>query len=530
VTAETINVPPQPAVEPRAAVVEVPSPPAAGPLWRRAVWRAVLVPLTVLTPIVALAPTADHRFNIYWHGGMFRDNPLGVVTHTLSTARGYLTLGNFRPLGRMLEKTLDLAAYTITDLVGLPVNVSFRLVSFVGAVVLTVVAMLFAESFVSRGRLFRQAPSTLAATVPFAVGGGFIAAGSASPTILFTGLYLLSAALVAGVAAAACRVDPERRRVGWWRAALLVLAGAALASFNEVAYLALPFATVAVLLRGRVVLGLTWRRVLTGVPARVLLLLWTGFLPVFAAVRAVIYGYCADGECYQGSDIALGPDVLAAEPVRMIAWLPPLMWHEAAGGGSHRWLLGLVTLAALVMLSLLAWRARRDLPRLSTVDRRQAGGLAATAFALLILGATLGSLNAVVQQLAMHGRWGAGWRDTAITAVAGALMLVAVVHAVTARRLALTALIGVLAVSAAVSTSVNRRYADRLGSGAPALIADRLAVEMAGFDPRPAGNARRCALRAEFRAMYADSAFTLMRFDQSFDVAAHQMAGVPFCE
>ena len=129
----------------------------------------------------------------------------------------------------------------------------------------------------------------------------------------------------------------------------------------------------------------------------------------------------------------------------------------------------------------------------------------------------------------MDGRWGEGWRDTAVTAAAGALLLVAVVHAVTARRLALTALVGVLAVSAVVSTAANQRYADRLGSGAAALLADRLAVEMADFDTRPAGNARRCALRAEFRAMYADSAFTLRRFDESFDVATRQLAGVPFC-
>ena len=41
-----------------------------------------------------------------------------------------------------------------------------------------------------------------------------------------------------------------------------------------------------------------------------------------------------------------------------------------------------------MVLGLLAWRTVRDLPRLSTVDRRQAAGLAAVAFALLVLGAT----------------------------------------------------------------------------------------------------------------------------------------------
>jgi hypothetical protein len=52
---------------------------------------------------------------------------------------------------------------------------------------------------------------------------------------------------------------------------------------------------------------------------------------------------------------------------------------------------------------------------------------------------------------------------------------------------------------------------------------------MADFDPTPAGAARRCALRAEFFAMFADAPFSLRRFDKSFDTAAEQRAGVPFC-
>jgi hypothetical protein len=53
---------------------------------------------------------------------------------------------------------------------------------------------------------------------------------------------------------------------------------------------------------------------------------------------------------------------------------------------------------------------------------------------------------------------------------------------------------------------------------------------MADFDRTPAGDARRCALRAEFHALYADSAFSLRRFDESLDVSSEQQAGVPFCE
>jgi hypothetical protein len=489
-------------------------------LWVRVWLRAAAVPLVVLMPLIALGPTADHRFNLYWHGGLFRDDPLRIVPHTLASVHEYLTLGNFRPLGRMLEKSLDLAAYTLSDLFSVPVTIPFRLVSFGGAIVLTVVAVLLAECLVAPGRLFARAPSALAATLPFAVGGGFVAAGAASPAILFGGLYLLSASLVLGVAAALCRIE---RRIGWWRAGLLILGGAALASVNEIAYLALPLATVAVVVRRRVV-----RRAGGSGPAgRALFLLWLGFLPVFGAVRLIIRGYCAAGGCYRGSDLALGPGAAEAVPVRMAAWLPPLMWRAATQGAHRPWLAGAVTVVALLVLGRLVWRAARDLPRLTPVSRRQAYGVAAVAFAALLLGAALGALNADVQALVTRHRWGQGWRDTAITAAAGAVLVTAILHAVARRRL--VAVLVVLGLLAAVSTAANKSYRDQLATRQPALLANRVAEEMADFDRTPAGDARRCLLRTEFRALYAGSAFSLRRFDESLDVAAEQQAGVRFC-
>jgi hypothetical protein len=380
--------------------------------------------------------------------------------------------------------------------------------------------VLLAECLAAPGRPFARPPSTLTATLPFAVGGGFVAAGSASPAILFGGLYLLSAALVLGVAAAVCRIE---RRIGWRRTGLLVLGGAALASFNEIAYLALPLATVAVVVRRRVVL----RAGVTGPAVRALVLLWLGFLPVFGVVRLIIRGYCAAGECYRGSDLAVGPGAAEAVPVRMIAWLPPLMWRSATQGAHRAWPAGAVTVVALLALGWLVLRAARDLPRLTPVTRRQAYGVAAVAFAALLLGAALGSLNADVQALVIRHRWGQGWRDTAITAAAGAILLTAILHVVVRRRL--VAVLIVLGLVAIVSTAANKSYRDQLATREPALLANRVAQEMADFDRTPAGDVRRCALRTEFRTLYAGSAFSLKRFDQSLDVAARQQAGVRFC-
>ena len=520
----TLLVPAQPGVAAPAGRVAA-RPPSPRRLWHRVWLRVILVPLTVLAPLVGLAPTADHRFNLYWHGGLFRDDPLRILPHTLHSIPGYLHLGNFRPLGRMLEKALDLAAYALGDAFGVPVTITFRLVSFASAIALTAAAVLLAESVAAHERLVVRAPSTLAGTLPFAAGAGFVAAGSASPAVLFGGLYFASAALVLVVAAVACRC---RRRIGWWRAGLLVLAGSALAAVNEIAYLAPAFAAVVVAVRQRWILRRTWRSALREPPARAVALLWLGFLPVFGAVRLLINGYCAGGGCYRGSDLAVGPAAAAAVPARMVAWLPPLMWQSAIRDAHRPWLPGAVTVLALVVLGWLAWRAYRDLRWLTPVGRRAAYGLAAAGLALLALGAALGSLNADVQALAARHWWGQGWRDTAVTGAAGALLLTATLHGLVRHR-GLAAAVVLLALLAAGSTAANKSYHDRLATKEPALLANRIAGEMTDVDRGPAGDARRCALRAEFRALYPDSAFSLRRFDESLDVAARQRIGRPFC-
>jgi hypothetical protein len=212
----------------------------------------------------------------------------------------------------------------------------------------------------------------------------------------------------------------------------------------------------------------------------------------------------------------------------MVAWLPPLAWQSATQGTHRPWLLGAVTVLALLVVGALAWRAVRDLPRLTPIGRREAYGLSAATGALLALAATLGSLNADVQNLVTQHRWGQGWRDTAVTAVAGGIVLSAMLLAWSGPRRR-AGLVVLLALAATVSTAANKSYRDQLAVREPALLANRIAGEMADFDRTPAGDARRCALRAEFRIRYADSAFSLRRFDESLDVAAEQQAGMPFC-
>ncbi|MFD0520427.1 hypothetical protein [Paractinoplanes durhamensis] len=471
------------------------------------------MPLIVLAPLVTLTPSADHRFNVYANGGLYAGNPWLLVRNAFSTVPTFLDLGNFRPLGRIVEWSLDVVVFALTALFGLPANIGLRLVSFVSAILLTVAAVVFAAAVTSRReRLFSAPPPVPVALLPFAVGTGLVAAGWSSTTVLFGALYLATSALVLAVAAWACR----SRRPG----VLVVLAGAGIAAFNELALLAVPLATAAVLIRGRVVLG---RSPFRGPSARFLVLLWAGFLPVILPVRAIIYLRCADGGCYSGSDLApVGAP--AALPGRMLAWLPPLMWPQAAHGFPR--VTAAIPLLALVALAVLAWRAVRGLRRLPTLDQGQTYGLAAVALVLLILGASIAALNAEVQRFHL----GLGWRDSGLTTVAGSILLLVFV-----RRHLMVAL-AVLVLAGTVSTAANKDFRDRADRGQWPFLHDRIAQEVADFDPTPAGDARRCALRAAFRQTSAHNSRSqtvnqreVRRFDVSLNRATVQLAGRRFC-
>jgi hypothetical protein len=554
VTIETLSGPPEQRV-PDAAdrpdrTGEVTGPPPENPgtrrLWRSAARRAALVPLVVLAPLVALAPTADHRYNVYWHGGEIRSDPFELIRYSWVTIPLYFDNGNFRPLGRMVEGFMDLAAFLLMDFAGLPANVALRVVSFVAAMVLTGVAVIFAESVVHRGRLFASAPSRLSAAVPFAVGAGFVAAGGTSTTILFGGLYWLSAALILAVAAVLCRaVTAESRRVGRTRGALALLAGAALAMFNEMAYLALPLAVVAVLVRGRFVLGLDRRQLLASAGTKLTGLLWLGFLPVFVPVRVMIFLHCADNACYRGSDLSLDGQALVALPNRMLSWLPPLMWQTATRSADGGWVVGALPLVAAVILGFLAWRAWKDLDGLSPVDRGQAFAVAIAGFAVLLFGSCLAALNAEVQSRVADGRWGEGWRDSAVTGVGGPLLVLGLLAAACAgrrQRWGVGTVVVLLAVTATISTAANKAWQTDTVGNKSSILNNAVAHEIADFDRSAAGDARRCGLREQFVVLYQNGISNskdlyeypgqrspVGRFDATVDTATKQLYGVRFC-
>ena len=493
------------------------------PGWR-AVWAAcVLVPAVVLTPLMTQPPWSDHRLNVYGFGSAYLDRPWRLPVDVIGAVPYFLSVGNFRPLGRIYEWSLDVVVFGLVDL-GVPANVGLRLVALAAAILLTMTAVLLAECVTARGRVFAGAPSVPAALLPFAIGAGFVASGRMSSTIQFSGLYLFSTALVLAVPAWACRAV-RAERLGVRRGVLAVLAGAGIAAFNEMACLAVPLAAVAVAMRGRVAFGTPWRAMVSDPGSRFAALLWVGFLPVIIPVRAVIGANCADGGCYEGSDVAL-PGAAATVPNRLVSWLPPLMWRWAATG-PEEWLTGALPVVVVVVLLLPAWRLLRAVPRLSTPDHRQAFALAGVAAAALCLAAAMASLNIWMQRHAARGHYGVGWRDSALATVGGSTLVLALLAALPKPRLFARGGLVVLVVLAAISTTANRAYRGIDATGPFPYLHNRIAEELADFDPSAAGDARRCVMRAQLLSTVA--AASEHRIDQIFDAAAHQVGGRRFC-
>ncbi|AEV88174.1 hypothetical protein ACWT_7164 [Actinoplanes sp. SE50] len=527
-TAQTLSAPADPDTGPQRRSGQPTVDPR--PLWRGVLLRSALVPLIVLSPLVAAQPSADHRFNVYANGARYLTRPWELVGAAVTSVPQYLNLGNFRPLGRIAEWLLDTLTFALTDVFGLPANISLRLVSFLSAILLTLAAVVLTECVTTRGRAFAGPPSLPVAVLPFAAAGGFVAAGRTSTTILFGGLYFLTAALVLLVAAAAAHLT-NNTGLGVRPIVLALTLGLTLAAFNEMAWLALPLATVVVPIRARLILGRSWRDTLTGAGARFTGLLWAGFLPVAVPVRLIIAARCAAGRCYSGSDVAL-PGAPGALPNRLTAWIPPLMWQRASEG-PYGHTLGPALLLALLAMLPLVWKLRRELPGHPAADRRQVLALAATALAVLVPAAAMGALNEQMQHLAAAGWWGLGWRDSALAGAGGALLTVAPIATLRQHRARLAAVL-LLAVVAAAGASANRDYRAGTASEKPAFVHDRVAQEIVDFDRSAAGDARRCELRRQFRDSLPPGRRTgyppeLRRFDQAVDEATRELAGRRFC-
>jgi hypothetical protein len=495
--------------------------------------RAAAVPVLVVVPLLGAAPKADNRFNPYRFGGEYADRPWHVVTEQVASIPGYLERGNFRPLGRMLERSLDLSTYLTSTAFTLPMNVALRLVHLVAVAVLTIALLVLVETVTAPSPLRRTPLSTASLLVPFAFAAGLVAAGSLSTVVMFTDLYFLSTALVLAVASGAARYGSlTRERLSLGGAALAVVVGAALASFNEVTYLAPPLALVAVVARGRLTLALPWRALVRSAAVKALVLGWLGFLVVLVPIRFVIARNCADGSCYDNSAIAVGPELLPALWHRLTSW-QPVSFYRGVANEFDLWVQvrNPVTLLLVLALAYLASGALREVPHRRPLARREVAALALLGGAILVLGASMAATSEAVQRLVSEG-WslGSGWRETQLTVAGASLLVVAGAQLLAVRRPRVTT-VGVvgLAVLAATTLVTNQGLAQRQAADDEAVVHNAIAVAVNNFVDDDAGDALRCRLFEDFVTMYPDRDEWHTRLERALDAATQARYSRDFC-
>jgi putative flippase GtrA len=497
----------------------------------------VLVTAWVVAPLVGLTLRGDERYKIYLFGSRHTEDPVALLRYPFETIDMFMRLGNFRPLGRLWELGQYQLVYELSLLTATPsyvVNGVWRVVSAVTLVLVTVWVV---------GRVLRP---FVVDVRPFQVLGGFalaaslVAAGNRNPLVVFSGLYLVTAAFT--VATAGFFAEPRRFRSGSARGlGRLVWAGVlgmAAASYNELSYLAVPVSAV-VLLVGLGAETLTEpRRQLATVLRSRATAAWLVFLAVFAAVavptRLRIRHLCSmpDNDCYVASNATVEGWSLRLLVNRVVSAAAPAGWSTTDGGfsppslgaGIAAFLLGAVVATA----SFLALRAHRSQqPR---VERAGAVGLALVGSALVLTNAVVASLS---EQLQQGIGLGDGWRETP-GAVAGlALLFVAATLLLASldrlQRPMLLALVVALVLGASVGRAADfnaQRSASERGS-ATTVLNNRIAVSLVDLDPSPAGDARRCELQEGFVEAYGR--LTRRGMLEAVDVIAEQHLGQPYC-
>jgi hypothetical protein len=443
--------------------------------------------------------------------------------------------GNFRPLGRMLERSLDLLTHQVSVALGLPINIAMRLVHLAAAALLGVVIVLLVEAATSDLPMQRRIPSAAAHLTPFAFGMLLVAAGSASTIVIFTDLYFVSTAIVLATALAVSRLDWLASQ-GLTTGSVLAAAsaGIALASFNEVTSLAPPLAVTAVVLRGRYVLRLSWRELRNTRAARATGIGLVAFATVFIPLRAYIALHCAGGGCYSASEIALEAAFWPALGHRLLSWLPPLQWRVATASTEGHWYLtsnGVLLLQLMAILAL-AWVAGSRAAGAPQLRGGQLGMLGLLGGVILGLGASLAALSTLVQGGAANWAYGTGWRDTQIAAAGGTLLAVSAALAVATRRRTVgtyhvaALAFGTLACLALLANQTNASFDSKLGASA---LHNRIALSVTHGSNDAGSNALRCTLLEEFMALHPERADWHERLRVSLDASMQSRLGIDYC-
>lgn len=523
------------------AVAQVEERPRLARPWVGVLARTALLPVLVTLPLLGSAFRADERFNVYRFGAEYSRRPQGLLIDQIADVPRFLRNGNFRPVGRVAERLQELLGFQTAEAFGIAPHIAMRGFALLALALLAVTLALTVQVAASPAPPLATTPVRATTLVAPLLAVGLVAAGNQSAVVLFTNLYVHASLLVLGIALlAARRVHFTTARTGGRRLVAAAVLGAICASFNEIAYLAVPAVILLVAVRGSVAFRLPPRALLGTSAARLAGAFSLGFAAVFIPVRVLIARLCADVSCYAQSAIDLSPDAAGLLLQRITSWFPPAAWSVAAGSSDGRWYLSsnlvLVTVAAVA--AAIAIQLLRLRPTLPTTPVTTAVGLVILGVALTVLPGIIGAIS--------EGRladWragsippGAGWRDTPLLLSGSALALSGMVELVAARlparvRPAVSGVgTAVLCLGLVLTVLANDTFATRDARREESNLHHRIAAEVVSFERSARADARRCALIAEFTEMYPTKTHHQERLRLGLDEVARRAADRPWCE
>ncbi len=487
--------------------------------------KYALAPVIMVLPFAGTAFLGDQRRYIYMFTNETGGSLWRLIGRTLDRVDFFLSLGNFRPLGRFVLVAVDMMTLEAALATGIPPHVLAGAIRMIMVAVLAVAGMLaiatLCRAVSARIPSGNRSPEPL--MVVFAPILALCLVASGLHAVMWFPVFLVGVvALALAVPVLVVSHPAASRRWSWqqWRLSaggvlepvLMILLGAALAMIYDLAYL-VPVLCVALLAMRVLLAGGAWKGALrSGAMAR-LIALWVGFAAVFLPVRIWIAERCSAVDCYGATEVVLSGLSPAEVWDRIVSGLPLAGWYHTISTVGDE--LALKTLAEYLdnwttfpIVAVLAWFAIRAfskglVPLLGwepgTGSRMGLASIALGALILLLTGVLVG-LSRTVQV----SEWplGTPWRETSMMQVGWALVLLGVVVMATSRwcsrlthrwKVAVAAVIGLgLFAAMLVTYYTNDQYARMLRSRPTENAVALVSASVVNFDTSEAGERARC--------------------------------------
>ena len=512
----------------------------------------------MVVPFTGTAFLGDQRRYLYMFTNETGGDPWRLITRTLDRVDFFLSLGNFRPLGRLFLVTVETMTLEAAMATGVPPHV------LGGLLRLVMVAVLAAAAGVVVSALWRSAAAgsdgvtgvprqSLIAVFALVLAMSLVASDLHAvmwfPAFL-TGVIALVLVVPVLVASheSVCRRWSWRKREAPGSNALelvpMALLGSALVLIYDLAYVVPPLCGAMVVVRG-VLARVPWRDLVRSAAFARLVALTVGFAGVFVPVRLAIAARCSISNCYWATDVVLSGFSPVAVVERLLAGFPPAGWRytlavigdEVARKGIHDYLANWTTFLLVALLGAVTVRAfskglRPVFERESSNGVRMGLALIAVGCMTALLPALLVGLSKTVQ----NSDWpiGAPWRETLLVQVAWAFLLLGlllVAASLLPSRLklrwggAVAAVVAVGLLGATLLTYYSNDHYARLLRSKPAENAVALvSASVVNFDTSEAGGRARCeVLRSYPRA----DRFGIL---DMLNELTYRHYGQPFCD